>query len=73
MRQLAFLLALLAAMPAGAQSADPSTGAPAESGPPALEVMYACPGGTDFEAVFSKDRELATLSVPGQPEVELSR
>ena len=73
MRRLALLLFLLATMPAAAQSADPSTGAPAESGPPALEVMYACPGGTDFDALFSKDGELATLSVPGQPEIELSR
>jgi hypothetical protein len=35
--------------------------------------MYACPGGTDFSAVFSKDGDLATLNVPGQPTVELSR
>jgi heat shock protein HslJ len=35
--------------------------------------MYACPGGTDFSAAFSKDGELATLTVPGQPEIELSR
>jgi heat shock protein HslJ len=35
--------------------------------------MYACPGGTDFSASFSSDGSLATLSVPGQPEVELSR
>jgi heat shock protein HslJ len=35
--------------------------------------MYACPGGTDFSAVFSKDGDLATLTVPGQPEIELSR
>ena len=35
--------------------------------------MYACPGGTDFAAVFSKDGDLATLTVPGQPEIELSR
>ena len=35
--------------------------------------MYACPGGTDFAAAFSKDGDLATISVPGQPEVELSR
>jgi heat shock protein HslJ len=35
--------------------------------------MYACPGGTDFAAVFSKDGDLATLTVPGQPQIELSR
>jgi heat shock protein HslJ len=35
--------------------------------------MYACPGGSDFAAVFSKEGDLATISVPGQPEVELPR
>jgi heat shock protein HslJ len=47
----------------------PATGAQ----PPGPEVAYACPGGTDFSAIFSKDGELATLSVPGQPDIELSR
>ena len=35
--------------------------------------MYACPGGSDFAAAFSKEGDLATISVPGQPEVELPR
>ncbi len=74
MRQLAFLLFLLVATQAAAQSGNQAGGPTAsESEPPALQVMYACPGGTDFEAVFSKDGDLATLSVPGQPEIELSR
>jgi copper homeostasis protein (lipoprotein) len=54
----------------------PAPAAPAPSAadarPPGLEVMYACPGGTDFAAVFSKDGDLATLTVPGQPQIELS-
>jgi heat shock protein HslJ/membrane-bound inhibitor of C-type lysozyme len=41
--------------------------------PPGAEVMYACPGGTDFSAMFSKDGDVATLNVPGQPMIELSR
>ena len=41
--------------------------------PPGPQVMYSCPGGTDFSAAFSNDGDLATLTVPGQPEVELSR
>ena len=51
----------------------PTEQAPSNTQPPGLDVMYACPGGTDFSAVFSKDRELVTLSVPGQPDIELSR
>ena len=82
MKRLAFLLLLLAGA-AEAQTAAPApqSGVPsppaapssAEAQPPGLEVMYACPGGTDFAAVFSKDGDLATLTVPGQPEIELSR
>jgi heat shock protein HslJ len=71
MRYAAFLLAL--ALVGGAQAQTASTGDPAEAQPPALEVMYVCPGGTDFSAAFSKDGDLATLSVPGQPEIELTR
>ncbi len=56
-----------------ANQAPPRREALTEGQPPGLEVMYACPGGTDFAAVFSKDGELATLSVPGQPDIELSR
>ena len=83
MKRLAFFLLLLAAGAAEAQTTAPApqAGVPsppaaassAEAQPPGLEVMYACPGGTDFAAVFSKDGDLATLTVPGQPEIELSR
>ena len=83
MKRLAFFLLLLAAGAAEAQTTAPApqAGVPsppaaassAEAQPPALEVMYACPGGTDFAAVFSKDGDLATLTVPGHPEIELSR
>lgn len=81
MGRLAFFFLLLAAGGAEAQIATPApqavppSAAPvsADAQPPALEVMYACPGGTDFAAVFSKDGDLATLTVPGQPEIELSR
>ncbi len=54
--------------PAG-ERAEPAV--PAQ--PPGPQVMYSCPGGADFAAAFSNDGELATLTVPGQPEVELSR
>src|ERR1700722_9167281 len=86
MKRLIFFLVLLAAGAAAAQTATPgpqpvppsSPSPPTASSspdaqPPGLEVMYACPGGTDFAAVFSKDGDLATLNVPGQPEIELSR
>src|SRR5262247_2764687 len=71
MRHAAFLLLL--AVVGGAQAQTASTRDAAEAQPPALDVMYVCPGGTDFSAAYSKDGELVTLSVPGQPEVELSR
>ena len=83
MKPLIFFLVLLAAGAAAAQTATP--GPPAvpsspptassspDARPPGLEVMYACPGGTDFAAVFSKDGDLAILTVPGQPEIELLR
>jgi heat shock protein HslJ len=85
MKKLAPLLLLafaatLAQVGARAQTTTPPGPAPsaaapsaAEAHPPGLEVMYACPGGTDFAAVFSKDHNVATLTVPGQPEIELSR
>lgn len=44
-----------------------------EGQPPGPDVRYVCPGGTDFSAAFSKDGELATLTVAGQPEIELQR
>jgi heat shock protein HslJ/membrane-bound inhibitor of C-type lysozyme len=82
MRRLAFIFLLLAAGAASAQTAtpappdaapsSPAASASPDARPPGLEVMYACPGGTDFSAVFSKDGDLATLTVPGQPEIELS-
>jgi heat shock protein HslJ len=71
MRKLAILLALLGAMAVQAQT--PPAEPAAQAQPPGPQVMYACPGGTDFAAAFSKDGELATISVPGQPEVELPR
>src|SRR6185369_16585445 len=58
------------------QEAPPSSTSrpPVEEGqPPGPDVRYVCPGGTDFSAVFSKDGDLATLMVPGQPEIELPR
>ncbi|MBI3196358.1 MAG: META domain-containing protein [Rhodospirillales bacterium] len=48
-------------------------GTPREGQPPGADVRYVCPGGPDFAAVFSPDGELATLTVPGQPEIELTR
>jgi heat shock protein HslJ/membrane-bound inhibitor of C-type lysozyme len=71
MRRLALILFLGAA--AGAQAQTPPATTPTQGQPPGAEVMYACPGGTDFSAAFSKDGELATLNVPGQPSIELSR
>lgn len=76
MRQLSFLAPLFAAGAAWGQAASPAPPARqavTEGQPPGLEVLYACPGATDFSAVFSKDGELATLTVPGQPDIELSR
>ena len=71
MRKLAIVLAILATPAAQAQTppAEPAV----QAQPPGAQVMYACPGGTDFSATFSRDGDLVTLSVPGQPEVELSR
>ncbi|MBM3648012.1 MAG: META domain-containing protein [Alphaproteobacteria bacterium] len=71
MKSLIPLAVLLAIASARAQS--PPAGPASEGQPPAAEVMYVCPGGADFSAVFSKDGELATLNMPGQPDVELSR
>src|SRR5258708_14246527 len=81
MRRLAFFLLLLAAGATEAQTVAPAPQAPVppavpsspEAQPPGPEVMYACPGGTDFSAMFSKDGDVATLNVPGQPMIELSR
>jgi heat shock protein HslJ len=69
-----FLLLVLAGAARAQTAAPPPANPPAsDAQPPALEVTYTCPGGTDFSASFSKDGELVTLSVPGQPEIELSR
>ena len=46
---------------------------PEETQPPGLDVRYVCPGGPDFNALYSKDGDLATLMVAGQPEIELTR
>lgn len=71
MKSLILLLALCAAATAAQAQSPPAPPTPAK--PPGPQVMYACPGGTDFSADFSDDGQLATLSVPGQPEIELSR
>ena len=70
MRKLTFLLAILAA--AGAQAQTP-TERGAQAQPPGPQVMYACPGGTDFTATFSKNGDLATLSAPAPPPAGLRR
>jgi heat shock protein HslJ len=70
---LLFLLLATAVARAQTMAPAPPAASPDDSQPPALEVMYSCPGGTDFSASFSSDREQVTLTVPGQPEIELSR
>ncbi|OFW97607.1 MAG: hypothetical protein A3D94_03495 [Alphaproteobacteria bacterium RIFCSPHIGHO2_12_FULL_66_14] len=80
-------LALLSAVAAGAAMAQTTTAPPPspalsapsaatrgpEGQPPGPDVRYVCPGGSDFSAAFSQDGEFATLTVPGQPEIELTR
>lgn len=73
MRRLAVLPILLAATVAQAQAQTPSAEPATQGQPPGLQAMYACPGGTDFSAAFTKEGDLATIRVPGQPEVELPR
>jgi heat shock protein HslJ len=78
MKRLALLVLLVvaAAAPAVAQMPAPPSSlppAPTPMPPPGPHVMYVCPGGTDFSAHFSDDGELATLRVPGQPDIELPR
>lgn len=73
MRRLLVLFVLLAAPTAQAQTQAPQAEPTTQAQPPGLQVMYACPGGTDFSAAFTKEGGLATLRVPGQPEVELPR
>jgi heat shock protein HslJ/membrane-bound inhibitor of C-type lysozyme len=72
MTRLALILLLIAA-PAGAQVSSPPHPARTPMPPPAPDVMYSCPAGTDFVAHFSPDGELATLRIPGQPDIELPR
>ena len=62
---------VVAGVPMAASAVPPEP--PVSAQPPGLQVMYSCPGGTDFAAAFSNDGDLATLTVPGQPDVELSR
>ncbi|TAJ85646.1 MAG: META domain-containing protein [Reyranella sp.] len=66
------LLLLLAASAAAAQvsSSDPR---PSPMPAPRGEVMYSCPGGMDFASSFSDDGDQATLRMPGQPDIDLSR
>ena len=67
--------AALAQGPAAPESPTPAAPptTPIQGEPPGPDVRYVCPGGPDFSAVFSSDGELATLMVPGQPEIELTR
>lgn len=72
MKRLSLLLILLAASPAAAQ-VSPSDPRPSPMPVPRGEVMYSCPGGMDFASSFSDDGDQATLRMPGQPDIELSR
>jgi len=75
MKTLALLLLLIAA-PALAQTAttQPSSAPPTgPTPPPGLDVAYACPGGPDFSAHFTSDGDLATLRMPGEPDIDLPR
>lgn len=72
MRRLAVIAWCLAALATAQAQTPPAESAP-QAQPPGPQVMYACPGGIDFTATFSDDGNLATLNVPGQPAVELSR
>lgn len=72
MKRLLLLVILLIASPASAQ-VSPSDPRPSPMPVPKGEVMYSCPGGMDFASSFSDDGEQATLRMPGQPEIELSR
>ncbi|MGQ0580909.1 MAG: META domain-containing protein [Reyranella sp.] len=78
MKRLAILtLALLSAAAGAAMAQAPSstttTTQREEGQPPGPEVRYVCPGATDFSAIFSNDGDLATITVRGQPEIELPR
>ena len=73
MKRLPLLALLLAATPVAAQVSPPEPPRPSPRPAPQGDVMYACPGGMDFASFFSSDGELATLRMPGQPGIELSR
>ena len=70
MTRLLLLVILIVATPASAQVSDPR---PSPMPVPKGEVMYSCPGGMDFASSFSDDGDEATLRMPGQPDIELSR
>lgn len=72
MKRLSLLVLLLAATPAAAQVSSPDP-RPSPMPTPQGNVIYACPGGIGFASSFSSDGELATLHMPGQPDIELSR
>ena len=74
MKALALLLLLIAAPALAQTGTQPSPTPPSgPTPPPGLDVMYACPGGPDFSAHFTSDGDLATLRMPGQPDIELPR
>ena len=73
-RTVLLLVLLMAAGTASAQLPSPSQPpTPPPMPTPRGEVLYSCPGGMDFASTFSNDGELATLRMPGQPDIELSR
>lgn len=73
-RTVLLLVLLMAAGTASAQVPSPSQPpTPPPMPTPRGEVLYSCPGGMDFASTFSNDGELATLRMPGQPDIELSR
>lgn len=72
MKRLLIAAILLVAPAASAQVSSPDP-RPSPMPVPKGEVMYACPGGMDFSSSFSDDGDQATLRMPGQPDIELSR
>lgn len=73
MKALALLLLLVAAPALAQTGTTPSPSPTPPTPPPGLDVMYVCPGGPDFAAHFTNDGDLATLRMPGQPDIELPR
>ncbi|MFN4018611.1 MAG: META domain-containing protein [Reyranella sp.] len=72
MKRLLVAAILIVAPAASAQVSSPDP-RPSPMPVPKGEVMYACPGGMDFSSSFSDDGDQATLRMPGQPDIELSR